>query len=300
MAYGADDVSATYHKWSPTVGTKYQLNEQNQFYFGIGKTFRAPIAGALLQNAAEVNSPGQTIAASRFNNKPETATTADLGWRYYDDKFSANVDAYSSNLNNKQISGVDEITFATIYLSLPKVHNRGLNTEASYKVTPNWTLYASYAYQKSILETDLDSLADGIYPTKGKTLLNTPRNLGYLRVSYNEGPFWASLDEKVRSSIYGDWTNTEKVGGYATLNLSAGWRFNDISSFITKPYIKLNAFNLTNRKALTNANNISAFLASNPGGSIKEVGGTSALFTNAPYYSLLEDRSVQITFGASF
>lgn len=296
--YGVDDLSQTYHKWSPTAGVKYQLNEQNQFYFGIGKTFRAPINGAVLQNAAAANAPGQTNPASSYVNKPETATTADLGWRYYDDTFSASVDAYASNLNNKQITGYDEVTFAPVYLSLPKVHNRGLNTEASYKITSDWTVYASYAYQKSTLETDLDSLGDGIYNTKGKTLLNTPRNLGYVRVSYNHGPFWASLDEKVRSSIYGDWSNTERVGGYATLNLSAGWRFNDISSFITKPYIKLNMFNLTNRKALTNANNIGAFLASNPD-KIKDVNGTT-LYATAPYYSLLEDRSFQITIGASF
>lgn len=298
LGYGVDDASATYHKWSPTAGAKYQLNEQNQFYFGIGKTFRAPIAGALLQNAAAANGPNQTTPASSFVNKPETATTADLGWRYYDDVFSANIDAYASNLNNKQISGFDEATFATVYLSLPKVHNRGVNTEASYKVTPNWTLYASYAYQKSTLETDLDSLGDGIYNTKGKTLLNTPRNLAYLRVSYDQGPFWASLDEKVRSSIYGDWSNTEKVGGYATLNFNAGWHFNDISSFIKKPYIKVNVFNLTDRKALTNANNIASFLASNPG-KTEDVNGTT-LFASAPYYSLLEGRSFQVTFGASF
>ena len=296
--YGVDDASATYHKWSPTAGVKYQLNEQNQFYFGIGKTFRAPINGAILQNAAVANAPGQTTPASNLVNKPETATTADLGWRYYDDKFSANVDAYASNLNNKQISGFDEVTFATVYLSLPVVHNRGLNTEASYKVTPNWTLYGSYTYTKSTLETNLNTSGDGIYNTEGKTLLNTPKNIGYVRVSYDQGPFWASLDEKYRGPIWGDWSNTQKVGGYATLNFNAGWNFDDFSSFIHKPYIKVNLFNITDRQALTNANNISAFLASNPD-KIKDVNGTT-LYASEPYYSLLEGRTFFVTFGASF
>ena len=296
--YGVDDASATYHKWSPTAGVKYQLNEQNQFYFGIGKTFRAPINGAILQNAAVANAPGQTTPASNLVNKPETATTADLGWRYYDDKFSANVDAYASNLNNKQISGFDEVTFATVYLSLPVVHNRGLNTEASYKVTPNWTLYGSYTYTKSTLETNLNTSGDGIYNTEGKTLLNTPKNIGYVRVSYDQGPFWASLDEKYRGPIWGDWSNTQKVGGYATLNFNAGWNFDDFSSFIHKPYIKVNLFNITDRQALTNANNIGAFLAANPD-KIKDVNGTT-LYASEPYYSLLEGRTFFVTFGASF
>jgi len=296
--YGVADFSQTFHDWSPTAGVKYQLNEQNQFYLGMGKTFRAPINGATLQNAAAAYFPGQTVPLSSFINKPETATTADLGWRFYNDTFSASVDAYASNLNNKQISGFDETTFATVYLSLPKVHMRGLNTEASYKITSNWTLYGSYAYTKSTLEADLNSLGDGIYNTTGKTLLNTPKNIGYVRVGYDQGPFWASLDAKYRSAIWGDWSNTQRVGGYTTLNLSAGWKFEDFSSWFRKPYIKLNMFNLTDRQALTNANNISAFLATNPT-KIKDQNGTT-LYASQPYYSLLQGRTFMLTFGASF
>jgi Outer membrane receptor proteins, mostly Fe transport len=296
--YGVADVSSTYHKVSPTAGVKYQLNESNQFYFGVGKTFRAPINGATLQNGAVANAPGQTTPASNLVNKPESATTADLGWRFYNDTFSASADAYASNLDNKQISGFNEATFATVYLSLPKVHMRGLNTEASYKITPNWTVYGSYAYTKSTLVGNLDSQGDGIYSTNGKILLNTPKNTGYLRVSYDQGPFWASLDEKYRGPIWGDWSNTQKVGGYATLNFNAGWHFQDASSWFRKPYIKVNVFNITDRQALTNANNITAFLATNPT-KIKDRNGTT-LYASQPYYSLLEGRTFMVTFGASF
>ena len=296
--YGVADASSTFHKLSPTAGVKYQLNEQNQFYLGWGKTFRAPINGAVLQNAASANYPGQTLPTNNFLNKPETATTTDLGWRFYNDTFSANVDAYASTLNNKQISGFDEASFATVYLALPKVRMRGMNAEASYKITPSWTLYGSYAYTKATLEDDLNSSGDGIYYTKGKILLNTPKNIGFARLSYDQGPFWASLDAKYRGPIWGDWSNTQKVGGYTTLNLSAGWRFQDFSPWFRQPYIKLNMFNLGDRKALTNANNISAFLASNPG-KIKDANGT-VLYASAPYYSLLQDRTFMVTFGASF
>jgi iron complex outermembrane recepter protein len=298
VGYGVSDFGQTFSDVSPTAGAKFQLNEQNQFYFGIGRTFRAPINGAVLQNAAAANFPGQTLPDSSFLNKPEKSTTADLGWRYYDDKVSASVDAYASNLTNKQISGFDELSFATVYLSIPSVHMRGLNTEASYKITSDWTLYGSYAYTKSTVETDLNSSGDGIYNTAGKTFLNTPLNTAFVRVSYDNGPFWASLDEKYRSSIYGDWSNTEKVGGYATLNFSAGWKFPDFSTMIHKPYIKLNLFNLTDKQALTNANNIGSFLAANPN-KTKDQNGTT-LFASAPYYSLLEGRTVMVTIGASF
>lgn len=299
--YGGE-ASATYHKVSPTAGVKYQLNDENQFYLGAGRTFRAPINGALLQNfAVAANSKNAAnTAAGAYVNKPETATTVDLGWRFYADQFSANIDAYESRLNNKQISGYDNATGSTVYLNLPKMHMRGVTAEASYKLTKDWTVYANYSLQRAILEGDVDTLGDGIYPTKGRTFLNTPKNSGYVRVAYDHGPFWASLDAKYRGSVWGDWMNTEKVGGYTVFNLNAGVNLPDFASWLRHPYIKLNVFNLGNRRALTNANNIGAFLASNPGGMYTDPSTGKALYTSAPYYSLLEDRTYMVTFGVSF
>ena len=305
------DTGATYHDWSPTAGVTFQLNEQNQFYLGAGKTFRAPINGAIQLNAIVATAPGAYgTPINNLVNLPETATTYDGGWRFYGGKFSANVDVYASILNNKQVSAYDENTGQTVYLSIPGLHMRGLTAEASYKITPDWTAYASYAYTQSIMQSDLNTdtinpgpntypsdLGDGIYNTKGKTFLNTPLNSGYVRLGYHHGPLWANLDAKYRGAVWGDWSNTEKAGGYTTINLSAGWRFHDFSSWFHRPYIKVNAFNLADRQALTYSSNITAFLASNPG-KIKDENGTT-LYASSPYYSLLEGRTVMVTLGAS-
>lgn len=302
---------SSYHDWSPTAGATFQLNDQNQFYIGAGKTFRAPVNSAILLNSIVATAPdGYGTPINGLVNKPETATTYDAGWRYYGGQFSANVDAYASILNNKQVSGYDENTGQSVYLSIPTVHMSGLTAEASYKITPDWTAYASYAYTKSILQSNLNTdtispgpgvypsdLGDGIYNTKGKTFLNTPLNSGFVRLGYDHGPLWASIDARYRGAIWGDWSNTEKVGGYTTIDLSAGWRFSDFSSWFRKPYIKLNAFNLADHKALTYASNISAYLASNPNNT-KDVNGTT-LYASSPYYSLLEGRTVMVTLGAS-
>lgn len=304
--------SATYHDWSPTAGATFQLNDQNQFYVGVGKTFRAPVNSAVLLNNVVATAPGgYGTPINGLVNKPETATTYDLGWRFYGRQFSANVDAYASILNNKQVSGYDKNTGQNVYLAIPTLHNSGLTVESSYKITPDWTVYASYAYTKSIMQSELNTdtispgaginpknLGDGIYNTRGKTFLNTPLNSGFVRLGYDHGPLWASLDAKYRGAIWGDWSNTEKVGGYTTINFSAGWRFSNFSSWFKKPYIKLNAFNLADRKALTFASNLGSYLAANPN-NIKDVNGTT-LYPNAPYYSLLEGRTVMVTFGASF
>ena len=134
---------------------------------------------------------------------------------------------------------------------MPELHQRGVNAEASYKVIESVTLYGSYAYTKSIFAADLDSIGDGYYPVRGKTFLDTPKNTAFVRLSYDHGPLWAGLDMRYRGSFWADWMNTEQSGGFTTLDFNAGWRLPDFASWFTKPQIKLNLFNLTDKRALT-------------------------------------------------
>lgn len=290
-SYGGD-TNQTYHKWSPTAGVKYQLDDANQFYFGIGRSFRTPINGAVMQNDAAAYFSGNKVV-----NKPETSTSADLGWRYYGGAFSGSLDAYAANFHNKQVSGFDEDAYTTVYTSLPNVHMRGLNGEASLKLNDQFKLYGSYAYTVARMQTDTDTIGDGVYYTTGKTLVNSPKNTGYVALKYHDGGLWASLNAKYRGAVWGDWSNTEKVGGYTTFNLNAGFDFPDFAAGIRKPYIKLNVYNLTNHRAFTWASSSPFLAASAP--VTYDVNDTK-LYQSAATYSLLEDRTFMVTFGASF
>ncbi|HWM65518.1 MAG TPA: TonB-dependent receptor [Steroidobacteraceae bacterium] len=296
-----------YQKATPTAGIKYQLNDQNQFYVGYGRTFRAPVNGAVLQNAAVLQyyeaNPGEVgfshITAAQLaavaTNQPEIADTVDLGWRYYGDRLSGSIDAYGSNLKNKQVSGFDNATSATVYLAVPELHQRGVNAESSFKIYNDLTLYGSYAYTKSTFAANLDSIGDGYYPVNGKSFLDTPKNTAYLRLSYDHGPFWANLAAKYRSSFWADWMNTESAGGFTTLDFNAGWRFSDFASWLTKPEIKLNVFNLADKHALT-YDSVTTLLASK--GPLDPNSG-KALYASGAFYNLLEPRTFMITIKAS-
>lgn len=287
--FGSGDLKASFHKVTPTLGIKFSPDDKNQFYYGLGKSFRAPPNSAVFLNTVTGTAP----------NKPESAWNNDLGYRYYGDRFSASAMLYRSNFNNRTISGTDQATGEPVYTQLGRVKQQGFNGEASFNLAPGWKLYGSYSYTQATVESNLDSGKNGIYPTIGKQLYNTPRNLAYVSVDYDQGPFWASLYGTCRSSIYGDFMNTERAGGYSTLGLNAGYRFSDMASWLRKPFIKINIANITDHRAFTNANNASAFLASNPGGGIVGPGG-NALKSSSPYYSLLEPRTFMVTFGASF
>lgn len=286
--------SGTYHKWSPTVGAKFQLNDANQFYFGMGKTFRIPVNGALAQNgaAADLNQTHPEAGSFGAVNKPETSTSADLGWRFYTTRVSASIDAYAANFHNKQVSGYDENSGQTVFTDLPSVHMRGLNGEASVKLNRQFTLYGSYTYTVARQQSDVNAGSDGIYFTKGRALTNTPHSAAFARLSYRQGRLWANLSAKYRGAVWGDWSNTERVGGYTTFNLGAGYHFADFSTNFSKPYVKLNVFNLTDHRAFTWASS-NPFLASS--GSATNPGAYASPAT----YSILQDRTYMVTFGVS-
>ncbi|WP_267222738.1 TonB-dependent receptor [Dyella silvae] len=275
------DANKTWNKFLPTAGIKFQLDERNQFFIGSGKTFRVPTNTVLLLN---------TLDDQKQANAPESAWNTDLGYRYYGDQLSASADIYNSNYNNKQQSAYDQATGYTYYTSVHRMHMKGFNGELSYKLAKDWTAYASYTYTQAKIVGNIDGgSGDGIYPTNGKTMPDTARNIGNVSLGYDDGShLWATLSARVTSSLYGDYMNTERVGGFTTFNLSAGYKF-DSWDWLKNPYIKLNVSNLTDHKAFSYVSS-AQFLAVASG----------SLYTSSPTYGLLQPRAYVVTFGTSF
>ncbi len=302
--------SNTWNKFTPSAGVKFQLDNANQFYAGYGRSFRAPVNGVITQSNAVIDfynrNPGELafsgITKEQLNaigvNKPETADTVDLGWRYYAGPVSASVDVYASNLKNKQVSGYDSASAQTVYLSVPELHQRGFNAEASWKVHTDLDLYASYAYTESTMMTNTATIGDGTYPTAGKSFVDVPKNTFNLGASFHHGPFWASMHMNYRSSFWADWVNTEKAPGYSTVSLNTGWNFDDVSGWLKKPQLKVNVSNLTDKKALSFANTTN-FLSTK--GAVNDVDtGKNTLYSSTATYNLLAPRAVMVTLSASF
>jgi len=280
----------SWHKFLPMAGIKFQLDDHNQFYIGSGKTFRVPSNTVAMLDAL----------VGVANSNPEMSWNTDLGWRYYGDALSASADIYHSNYFNKQEAAytAQNVEFFT---TIPHMDMQGFNGEVSYKIAPNWTAYASYTYTQAKIRGNLNggpgdsnvNGQDGIYPTDGKTMPDTPRNMGNLSLSYDDAHLWATLSGRVTSSLWGDYVNTESVPGFTTFNFSGGYRFGDWD-WLKKPYLKLNISNLTNRHAFTYV--YSAQLLSKT-----EAALYPQLYAgSAPSYGLLQSRAYVVTFGASF
>jgi len=301
--------AANWSKFTPSAGLKFQVNPANQLYLGYGRSFRAPVNGVVTQsdavlafykqNPGELAFSGITPAelAAIGNNKPEVADTVDMGWRYDGSDLSVHADVYGSNLKNKQVSGYDDASAQTVFLVVPRLNQRGFNAEGSYKVYTDLSMYASYAYTKSTIGNNTDTIGDGTYATAGKSFVNVSRNTFDLGASYNHGPFWASMNANYRSSFWADWVNTEKAPGYATLDLNTGWNFPDFGTWLKSPKLKINVTNLTDKKALTFASSTN-FQANK--GVPDPTTGKDPSYISAATYNLLAPRAFMVTLSASF
>jgi iron complex outermembrane receptor protein len=282
----------SYSKLSPALGVKYQLDDQNQFFYGVAKTFRIPKTNAIVFNQA----------AGISDSKPEEALTHDLGWRYYGDRYGMAALAYQSDYKNKQMYGYDQDTGLDTYIWIPKVRMRGVNWEGSVAFSQHWKGYLSYTYTEAEVRTKglIDTGDDGAYPLYGKQLVNTPKNIASARISWSNGEFWASLKARYSGERYGDYMNTEKVGGYTQLSFNGGVNLPDIG-FIKKPELKLNIFNLLDRKAYTYATTTQWVTQQGKAEAVAEgVSGASDWYYGTPYYGVLAPRTIAVTFGGSF
>lgn len=283
-----------WHKFLPMAGIKFQLDDHNQFYIGSGKTFRVPSNTVAMLDAL----------TGTANSNPESSWNTDLGWRYYGDAVSISADVYNSTYFNKQEAAYNP-NGQEYFTAIPHMDMRGLNSEASWKFAPNWTVYGSYTYTQAKIKGDLDGgvgnqnnealAAQGvpaIYLTNNATMPDTAKNIGNLSVGYDDSHLWATLSARATSSLWGDYMNTERVGGFTTLNFSGGYRFANWD-WLKKPYIKLNVSNLTDHRAYSYVGS-PALLASSAASRYPD------LYANTAYYGLLQSRAYVVTVGASF
>jgi outer membrane receptor protein involved in Fe transport len=88
---------------------------------------------------------------------------------------------------------------------------------------------------------------------------------------------------------------TERAGGSTTLDLNVRWRFPDFGPGIMKPEIKINMFNLTDKRALTFDSATTVLAEKGP----LDPHTGAALYAAGAYYNLLEPRSYMLTVSAS-
>ncbi|MFM2485689.1 TonB-dependent receptor [Celerinatantimonas yamalensis] len=270
--------SASYSRFLPTGNVKYQINNKNSVFYNISENMRTP------QNYALYN------AGDSISTKPEISWNNELGWRYQTEMTSMSATIYHLAFNNRQVSTKNSSN-EYILKNIGKVVNSGIELELGGKLPYQFNYYASYSYTKSEQKNNITT--EGItLPTKGKQVAGVPKNILNLILGYDNGTYYGSLADHMVGKQYGDMTNDQSIPGFSVFDLSLGYRIPYTFMGVKKPVVRLTVNNLFNKNYLSGVD--STTFAS------KKYSNNGKSFSSAPQYLIGEQRSLELSFEASF
>jgi iron complex outermembrane recepter protein len=233
-----------YHNFLPSLGASWRPDENNQIYYSITRTFRAPQDSSTYGNGL-LHLPAPL---------PESAWSNELGWRFTDGPLTLHTDAYLANMGNRTAVGTDPNTFINYYINAGPVRMAGFEAEGNLDLGHGLSLYSSYSYTQARVKQDLylpptDDTAAALYDTAGKQFPGTPRNMAYFGTRYSQNGLTLNLNAKFTGSEYGDFLNSERVASNFTVNGNVSYELPDFSE-LHKTTIALNLLNILNRHYL--------------------------------------------------
>jgi iron complex outermembrane receptor protein len=302
VATGRQDLihpSFTYDSWLPSIQLSYKPTPEHQVFANLQKNARAPSNFTLYEASARTNA--LNVVGSQ---QQQTAWNLDLGYRYQGPVVMGSVSAFGVNYNNKQVDIRLDPTDSTSLTNINagKVHTRGVELEIGTS-KPLWgfNFYQSASYTKSTIQQDLKPIVGNFfYPTKDKTYPNTPKWLLTTVIEYQNDALpgaFISVSPKYTSSRFSTLVNDEKMKGYTTVDLTAGYEVPGGIGPFSRAKVQINVVNLFDRSYLFGAYSNSSLSGLN---ALPIVNNGTTLAGSAPFYSVGAPRFFSAQFTAEF
>lgn len=225
----------------PQTGLLYRVNDDNELFASYTENMRAFESSA-------TGGPFATTQAGfdALDLKPETSTTYELGFRTKSPRFQGVIAGYYVDFKDRIIafangSGIQGNP--AILQNVGDVRSWGVEAAGTFRVTPQLSLFASYAYNDSEYRDDVVNAAGAIVAaTAGKTVVNSPKHLAKGEITWDDGSFFARVGANYTGKRYYSFENDAEVGGFVIVDASIGYRLNDRIS------VQANATNLFDKE----------------------------------------------------
>ncbi|CAN7185286.1 TonB-dependent receptor [Phenylobacterium sp. LjRoot225] len=222
---------------SGSIESKDSFLPQAGFAWNVG-----PAAGEVFGGYAENMRAFQSAATSgpfsttqagfdaiRSRLKPETSKTYELGYRFQLDKVRGQIAAYHVKFDNRLLAtavGAGVAGNPAVLSNVGSVTTKGVEAAATWSITPDWSLFGSYAYNSSKYDDDVFNGSGALVArTSGKTVVDTPKSLANLALSYGHDGWFGSLSGHYTGKRFYTYTNDQSVPSYVIADLTAGYRF---------------------------------------------------------------------------
>jgi iron complex outermembrane receptor protein len=190
------------------------------FYIGVGHNERFPDYWELISKETE-------DSVSAFNVDPEKPTQLDTGLVFRTDHFNGGVSFFYNEIDDfiliqsgvTKPAGMMGTRSATIARNI-QAHTWGMEADASYALSPNWTVSATLASVRGTNETDDTPLAQ-IPP------LELRFGTSYTQETWSVGALWRVVDDQDRFDLNKGNIVGQDIGpteGFNVFSVNAGWK----------------------------------------------------------------------------
>ncbi len=229
-----------YNDILPYVGVSYNITPVQMVYADFAGTYRAP------QNYAFFDLPTRVA-----NQKPESAYTTEIGYRYQTDKVLFQADAYNTHFVNREGAvGVDPVDLSTLDRNIGSTQDYGIELALGIEPVDHLSIHAEASYNASKL---LDNISTAVsvkgntvvvyLPTKGKQFPDVPEETASIGADYAITPvFSVGGNVKYTGVRYSTYVNDESAAPNFYAEFHADYHLPRFG-FLQDPTIQLNVTN---------------------------------------------------------
>ncbi|MBT2116931.1 TonB-dependent receptor [Dyella sp. LX-66] len=267
----------------PQVGANYK--------FGGG--WEGFASFSMNQNAYEPGANGawssdqKTFDSLRTTLRPERSSNSELGVRYVDATVQSSLALYNIDFKNRLLvivpcAGV--VSCPNQIANVGKVNSKGAEFTFVWQPLDALRWLNSLTYNDSRYKDDyLD--AGALIHTKGKTVVDSPKQMFASELQYRFGEFRATLGAKYTGARYYTYVNDQRIAGFWLWDAGLSWERKNVG-FAKNLEVSLNVSNLLDKKYIATIDS-NGFTTSDPNGTFQ------SLLVGAPRQGFL---SVDLSF----
>jgi iron complex outermembrane receptor protein len=220
------DYGQTWTKVLPSLQIHEQINPNWSAYAQYAEGFLAPVLNSFyIPNLTPSSQPS-----------PEQTDNFQIGTTYKTNRLTASVDLYYIKFLNEVTS--TNIGADTFYSNAGAAIYKGVEMEGTYYAGLGFSLYGNLTFNSARQNSD------------NSWMPFAPDKTAALGLLYERGPLSGSLITKFIGRQYGTTGNNVPIGGFAQTDLSVGYIFKNVSSFVHDVHVSLQFDNIFNRTSI--------------------------------------------------
>lgn len=262
----------------PQIGASYQLGGGNELFGSYAKNiaaYQAGITGPLATTQVAYDLFGKQL-------KPEQSRTIEGGVRHSDDFYQASLALYDVAFDHRllvisQCAGI--VGCPAGYANVGSVSSRGAELAVNVRLSPTLHWSNSLSYNRSRYD---DNYLNGttLVPTKGKTVVDSPKQLFFSELAWTPGAWDLRLSANYTGKRYYTYTNDASVPSFWLVNAEAGYDVGKLGGVVQDLRFALNVSNLLDKRYFATIGS-NGFTTSDPSGSFQ------TLLAGAPRAAML-------------